>query len=155
MECTPSLPKLSFTPQTRLKWLWVWFLSCVEMAGLMPVLAGIKGNLSSAVNYVTGNYVQITIKVWVLSSSRKVPIYVHKLLLSSSLKLKISGAACELCAPHNLFFPDPTFKGVSEPMAAPMMGFSHTDSRLIPHCSINSPVNKGNLLELPGRNYHI
>lgn len=82
------------------------------MPGLMPVLAGIKGNLSSAVNYVTGNYVQITIKVWVLSSSCKVPIYVHKLLLSFSLKLKILEAACELCAPHHLFFSDPTFRGM-------------------------------------------
>lgn len=90
----------------------------------MPVLAGIKGNLSSAVNYVTGNYVQITIKVWVLSSSCKIPIYVHKLLLSSPLELKILEAACELCAPHNLFFPDLTFRV----WAAPVMGFSHFDS---------------------------
>lgn len=91
----------SFTPQTSLnspdhiKMTLGLFLSCVEMPGLMPILPGIKGNLSSAVNYVTGNYVQITIKVWGLSSSCKVPIYVHKLLLSSSLKLKISGEACE------------------------------------------------------------
>lgn len=81
----------------------------------MPVLPGIKGNLSSAVKYVMGNYVQITIKVLVLSSSHKILIYVHKLLLSSSLKLKISGAACELCASYNLFFPDPTFRGMGCP----------------------------------------
>lgn len=80
----------------------VGLLPRAETPGLTPVLTGIKGNLSSAVNYVTGNYVQITIKVWVLSSSRKVPVYIHKLLLSSSLRLEISGAARELCAPHNM-----------------------------------------------------
>lgn len=78
--------ELPCAPQARLKGLWVWFLPCAETPGLTPVLAAIKGNLSSAVNYVSGNYVQITIKVWVLSSSRKVPVYIRKLLLSSCLR---------------------------------------------------------------------
>ena len=118
---------LPFAPQTRLKWLWVWFLPCAETPGLTPVLTGIKGNLSSAVNYVTGNYVQITIKVWVLSSSRKVPVYIHKLLLSSSLRLDISGAACELCAPHNFFF------------LIPVLGVS-LNQRLLPQWDFHMPL---------------
>lgn len=120
-------------PQTRLKCLWVWFLPWAETPGLTPVLAEIKGNLSSAVNYVSGNYVQITIKVWVLSSSRKVPVYIRKLLLSSSLRREISGAACELCAPHIyiLFFPGPGFGGISEPAASPTMGFPQADSTFL------------------------
>lgn len=48
---------------------------------------------------------QITVKVWVLSSSRKAPVYIHKLLLSSSLRLAISEAACELCLPRFFLIP--------------------------------------------------
>ena len=99
--------------------------SHAEMPGLTPVLTGVKGNLFSAVNYVTGNYVQITIEVWVLSSSRKVPVYIHRLLLSSSLRLEISETACELCA--LVFFSDPGFGDVTEPTAAPTIGFPHAD----------------------------
>lgn len=158
---------LPFAPQTRLKWLWVWFFPCTETPGLSPVLPGIKGNLFSAVNYVTGNYVQITIKVWVLSSSRKVPVYIHKLLLSSFLRLEISGAACELCSPHIYFFSYPGFGGITEPPAAPVREFPCADStclslhklqlwpRLIPPHCINSPVNKDNLLGFSERNKHI
>lgn len=157
---------LPFTPQTRLKWLWVWFFPCTETPGLSPVLPGIKGNLFSAVNYVTGNYVQITIKVWVLSSSRKVPVYIHKLLLSSFLGLEISGAACELCSPL-FFFSYSGFGGITELTAAPVREFPRADStclslhnlqmypKLIPPHYINSPVNKDNLLRFSERNKHI
>lgn len=98
------------------------------MPGLVPVLTRVKGNLSSPVNYVTGNYVQITIKVWGLSSSRKVPVYIHELLLSSSLRLEISGASYELCAPHIFFFLIPVFWGIAGPAADPRVGFPHTSS---------------------------
>lgn len=69
---------------------------------------------------------QITIKVWVLSSSRKAPVYIHKLLLSSSLRLENSGAACELCSP--LFFSDPNCGGIIDPMMALTREFPHADS---------------------------